>query len=140
MKGYSLPQCLATWRNHFFQLFNVHAVIDFRQTQIHTAETLVPEPCAYEVELSIEKIKGHESPGIEEIPVQLIKTGGRTFGCEIHKLIDSIWNKEEFPEEWKKSIVLHIYRRSDKRDSSTYRTLCFPSRCANESIICLFPV
>jgi hypothetical protein len=35
---------LARWRNHFFQLLNVHGVIDVRQTEIHTAELLVPEP------------------------------------------------------------------------------------------------
>ena len=28
-----------------------------RQTEIHTAEPLVPEPSAFEVELAIEKIK-----------------------------------------------------------------------------------
>jgi hypothetical protein len=35
---------LARWRNHFFQLLNVHGVNDVRQTEIHTAEPLVPEP------------------------------------------------------------------------------------------------
>jgi len=33
---------LARWRNHFSQLFNVHGVSDVRQTEIHTAEPLVP--------------------------------------------------------------------------------------------------
>jgi hypothetical protein len=35
---------LARWRNNFFQLLNVHGVNDVRQTEIHTAEPLVPEP------------------------------------------------------------------------------------------------
>jgi hypothetical protein len=35
---------LARWRNDFFQLLNVHGVNDVRQTEIHTAEPLVPEP------------------------------------------------------------------------------------------------
>jgi len=35
---------LAMWKNHFSQLFNVHGVSDVRQTEIHAAETLVPEP------------------------------------------------------------------------------------------------
>jgi hypothetical protein len=48
---------LATWRKHFSQLFNVHKVIDVRQTEIHTAEPLLPEPSAFEVEMVIEKIK-----------------------------------------------------------------------------------
>jgi len=51
---------LARWRNYFFQLLNVHGVKDFRQTEIHTAEPLVPEPSASEVELAIEKLKSHK--------------------------------------------------------------------------------
>jgi hypothetical protein len=30
---------------------------DVRKTEIHTAEPLVPEPCAFEIELAIEKLK-----------------------------------------------------------------------------------
>ena len=36
---------------------NVHGVNDVRQTKIHTAEPLVPEPSAYEVERAIEMLK-----------------------------------------------------------------------------------
>jgi hypothetical protein len=48
---------LARWRNHFFHLLNVHEVNDVRQTEIHTAEPLVPEPSDPEVEMAIEKLK-----------------------------------------------------------------------------------
>ena len=63
---------LARWRNHFSQLLNVHGVNDVRQTEIHTAEPLVPEPSVFEVELAIEKLKSHPSPGIDQIPVEVI--------------------------------------------------------------------
>ena len=33
---------VARWRNYFFQQFNAHGVNDVRQTEIHTAEPLVP--------------------------------------------------------------------------------------------------
>jgi hypothetical protein len=36
---------------------NVHVVSDVRQTEIHTAEPLVPESSAFEVEMAIEKLK-----------------------------------------------------------------------------------
>ena len=42
---------VARWRNYFSQLFNVHGVKDVGQAEIHTAEPLVPEPSASEVEL-----------------------------------------------------------------------------------------
>ena len=67
---------LARWRNHFLQLLNVHEVNDVRQTEIHTAEPLVPGPSAFEVELAIEKLKSHKSPGIDQIPAELFKVGG----------------------------------------------------------------
>jgi len=37
---------LAKLWNYFFQLLNVHGVNDVRQTEIHTAEPLVPQPSA----------------------------------------------------------------------------------------------
>jgi hypothetical protein len=78
---------------------NVHAVNDVRQTEIQAAEPLVPEPSAFEVELAFEKLKSHKSPGIDQILVELMKAGGRTICCVIHKLIiNYIWNKEELPE------------------------------------------
>jgi len=56
-KGDLVSEChsiLARWRNHFSQLLNIHGVNDVRQREIHTAEPLVPEPSASEVELAIE--------------------------------------------------------------------------------------
>ena len=50
---------LARWWNYFFQILNIHGVNDIRQTEVHTAEPLVPEPSASEVELAIGKLKSH---------------------------------------------------------------------------------
>ena len=114
---------LDRWGKHFSQLLNVHGASDSRQTEIHRAESLVPEPSAFDVEVAIEKLRRHESPGIDQIPAELIKTGSRKNRSEIHKLINSIWNKEESPEEWKKSIIVPIYKKGDKTDCSYYRDI-----------------
>ena len=39
----------------------------------------------------------------------------------IHKVIYSIWNKEELPEEWKELIILPNYKKGHKTDCSNYR-------------------
>ena len=87
----------------------------------HTAEPLVLEPRPSEVELAIEKLKSHKSPGIDQIPAELIEAGNKTIRCEIHKLIISIWNKEELPDEWKESIIVPICKKGDKTDCNNYR-------------------
>ena len=91
------------WRNFFSLLFNVHGVKDVGQAEIHTAEPLVPEPSAAEFELAIDKLKSHKSPGIDQIPAELIKAASRKICLEIHKLIISIWKK------------------GDKRDCNNFR-------------------
>jgi len=73
---------VARWRKYFPQLFNVHGVKDVRQAEIHRAEPLVPEPSASDVELAIDKLKSHKSPGTDQITAICL---------EIHKLILSIW-------------------------------------------------
>jgi len=40
---------LSRWRNYFSQLLKARGVNDVRQTEIHTAEPLVPEPSAFEI-------------------------------------------------------------------------------------------
>jgi hypothetical protein len=40
---------MARWKNYLSQILNVHGVSDVRQAEIHTAEPLVPETCAFEV-------------------------------------------------------------------------------------------
>jgi hypothetical protein len=66
---------------------NVHGVNDVRQADIHTTERLVPEPSALGVEMVIEKLNRHKSPGIDQIPAEMIKAGDRTIRYEIINLL-----------------------------------------------------
>jgi len=52
----------------------------------------------FEVEIAIEKLKRYKIPGIDQILPELIQSGGKTLQSEIHKVIKSMWNKEEFPQ------------------------------------------
>jgi len=83
----------------------------------------VLEPSASDVEMAVEKLQRHKSPGTDKIPAELIKAWGRTIRSEIRKLNNSLWNKEELSEEWSGSIIVPAYKKGDKRDCSTYRGL-----------------
>jgi hypothetical protein len=54
---------------------NVHGVDDVRQTEVHTAEPLLPEPSVCKVKIVTEKLKKHKSPGIDQITAEMIKAG-----------------------------------------------------------------
>jgi hypothetical protein len=88
---------------------------------IHTAEPLVPEPSLVEVEIAIGKFRSYKSPGTDQILAELIKAMGETLCSEIHKLLCSIWNKEELPQQWKESIIVPIHKQGNKTDCNNYR-------------------
>jgi len=102
---------LVRWRNHYLQLLNAHGVNDVKQTEIHTAEPLVSEPSECEFEFATEKLKRHKSPGIDQILA----------------IINSNWNKQELPREWKESNNVSIYKKGDKAECSNYRGKSFLS-------------
>ncbi|PNF31392.1 hypothetical protein B7P43_G04057, partial [Cryptotermes secundus] len=45
------------------QLLNVHRVSAVRQTEMHTAEPLIPDPSPFEVEIAVANLKRYKSPG-----------------------------------------------------------------------------
>jgi hypothetical protein len=65
-------------------------------------------------------LRKYKFPGTDQIPAELIQAGGETLHSEIHKQINSIWNKEELPEQWKEPIIAPIYK-VNKTDCSNYR-------------------
>jgi hypothetical protein len=102
---------LNRWKNYFSQILNVHNVTDVRQIEIHMAEPLVPGPSRLEAEIAIAKFKKYKSPGSDQIPAEVIQAGGEIFLSAMHKLINSVWNKEELPDQWKESILNQFTKR-----------------------------
>jgi len=58
--------------------------------------------------------------GYWQIPEEIIETRYRTIRSEIHKLINSIWKREELSEEWEESIIENICKKGDKADCNKY--------------------
>ena len=112
---------LNIWKNYFSQLLNVHKGNDVGGIQIQTAEPLIPKPTLLEVEITIGKLKKYKSPGIDQIPAELIQDGRNSLLSEIYKLLLAIWKNDMLPEQWKESIIVPIYKKGEKTNCSNYR-------------------
>jgi hypothetical protein len=73
------------------------------------------------VEIAIAKLKKYKSPRSDEIPAELIQAGDETLLSAIHKLVNSVWNKEELPDQWKESIIVPVHKKCHKTDGNNYR-------------------
>jgi hypothetical protein len=98
----------------------VHNVSDVKQIEVLMAEPLVPGPSRLEVEIAIAKLKKYKSPDSDQIPSELIQAGCEMLLSAIHKLVNSIWNKKELPDQWKQFIIVPIHRKGDKTDCNNY--------------------
>jgi hypothetical protein len=70
-----------------------------------------------EEEIAVAKLKKHKWPGSDEIPAELIQAGGETLLSAIHKLINFVWNKDQ----WKESIIVPVHKTGDKTYCNNYR-------------------
>jgi hypothetical protein len=93
------------------QLLNVHNVSDVRQIEVHTAEPLVPGLSHLEAEIAIAELKEYKSPGSDQILAELIQAGGAMLLSAIRELTNSVWNKEELPDQWKESIIVPVHKK-----------------------------
>jgi hypothetical protein len=48
---------LNMWRNYFCQLLNEQRVSDVKQSEIHTVESLAPEPRPFKVKMATKNLK-----------------------------------------------------------------------------------
>ena len=77
------------------------------------------KPTTFQVQICFKKLR-HKTPHIDQIQAEMINTGGRTLYSQIHELVNSTWNMEELPEQWKESITVPIYKKGDKTDFTNY--------------------
>jgi hypothetical protein len=70
----------------------VPGVNNIGQTEMHAADPLVPGPSYFQFKISIEKLKWYESPGMDQIPAELIQARGNALRFELHKHNESTWN------------------------------------------------
>jgi hypothetical protein len=70
-----------------------------RQIEMHTAEPFVSDPSPFAAKIAIANLKSYTSPGSDQIPAEMIQAGSEILRPEIHKLINSICNKEQSPDQ-----------------------------------------
>jgi hypothetical protein len=102
---------------------------------IHTVDPQAPEPLTFETEIATEILRRYKSPDTDHTPAELIQAGGETLCSEIHELVNSIWNKEELPQQRKVSTVVPTYKTGNKTDNCRGISLSLTSYRRSSNIL-----
>ena len=76
-----------------------------------------------EVEEAIRSLKGGKSPGIDNIPSELIKHGGPQITKWMRIICQKIWDGKEWPTEWTQSLIIPLPKKGNIKQCQNYRTI-----------------
>ena len=72
---------------------------------------------------AIKSLKNGKSPGIDNVPSELLKGGGEALNDIITKLCQKVWSTNQWPDLWSTSLIIPIPRKGDLKKCSNYRTI-----------------
>jgi len=80
------------------------------------------EPSLTEVRKALGQLKDGKAPGVCGVYVEMLKAGGEATLRWLHTLICSVWNTGVIPTDWKRGLVVPIWKgKGNARECSNYR-------------------
>lgn len=131
---------LKRWTEHFRVLLN-------RQSPQQTAEippaTNMLEikcnpPTKTEIKKAIKALRGGKAEGLDEIPAKALKADIETSTNMLYQLMQTIWEEENVPSDWRDSIIVKIPKEGDLRECKNYRgimLLSTPGKVLNRILL-----
>ena len=82
----------------------------------------IDEPDLAEIRKALGQLKDGKAPGVCGVYVEMLKVGGEATLRWLHTLICSAWNTGVIPTDWKRGLVVPIWKgKGDVRECSNYR-------------------
>ena len=96
---------------------------------------LEPEPLIEEVEMATKQLKCRKSPGLDNVPGELLKHSGKGGLTAMHYLCCKIWKSLEWPTDWKLQEFVMLHKSGDAKDCNNYRTIALISHASKILLI-----
>jgi hypothetical protein len=116
------------WSEYYEEHFelkekNINSTVEEKRECIQTKEPYIEPPSYIKIDIAIDKLKNNKAPHYDQIPAELIKTGGEEIKV-FHKLISRIWEEEEvIPQEWKYRVINPIHKKGNTMSCENYRAI-----------------
>ena len=130
---------LERWKEHFSSLLNGAQVEDPPDIPAGEELNINTDPITVEeIKVALTKIKSGKAPGPDNIPPEALKADPDTTAKVMIDLLQSIWETEDIPEEWKKGLIVKLPKKGDLSDVQNWRgiqLLSLPSKVLTRIIL-----
>ena len=93
-------------------------------TQINHLE---PDILECEVKWALESITTNKASGRDGIPVELFQILKDDAVKMLHSICQQIWETQQWPQDWKRSVFIPIPKKGNAKECSNYRTIALIS-------------
>ena len=80
---------------------------------------LGPDIMECEVKWALESITTNKASGVDGIPVELFQIQKDDAAKVLHSICQQIWNTQQWPQDWKRSVFILISKKSNAKDAQT---------------------
>ena len=84
----------------------------------------------WEVQEALRKMKNGKAPGVDEVTTEMIKAAGPVGLHWMYRLFRMIWKGKEVPEDWRKGLIIPVFKKGDKKKCNNYRGIILISHVA----------
>ena len=124
---------LKRWTEYCSELYNYELkgdpkVLETPKSQNDDTDDIILKS---EIEEAVKMLKKGKSPGVDNIPGELLQAGGDHMIEALLNICNKIWKTAEWPTNWTKSLVITLPKKGDLKLCNNYRTLsliCHPSK------------
>ena len=74
-----------------------------------------------EVEAAVQSLKLGKSPGVDNVPSELVKNGGKEVVKALAAICQWIWEQKKWPEEWTQSLMIPLPKKGNLRQCENHR-------------------
>ena len=112
------------WKEYCTELYQHNADTDRTILTENVIDDLEdPEILRSEVTNAIKQLKAKKSPGMDNIPAELIKNGGEATVDVLHSLCNGILKTGKWPTQWTESILIPIPKKKISKKCTEHRTI-----------------
>ena len=88
---------------------------------------LEPDILECEVKWALESIAMNKASEGDGIPVELFQILKDDVVKVLHSICQQIWKTQQWPQDWKRSVLIPIPKKGNAKECSNYRTIAFIS-------------
>ena len=112
------------WKEYFEDILNCDdppLLDDVQNNPLYMLDIHIGPISSEELDVVIRKLKNNKSPGEDRISAEMLKALGQLGMHALLQLLNSVWQEEQVPSDWKRGIIVKIPKKGDLSNCANWR-------------------